>query len=511
MMEYQNGYPSGFTMWNPVSISSSNSIDEVQPFFDAASFAAFLGTTLVDLKTIASLGSSMQQYYKTFYINKDTGKVVPPSTSLRLREINAPREPLKSWQTRLAAFFAQFPKHPANFAFMDGKNIKQAAETTTEGGVMVHVDLKDFFESHTSLYVQRHFSRLFKERFNAELDDFTLRLLVQVATRNQVLPQGSPCSPILTIILNYDMDVRIQATADKYKLTYTRWADDMYFTGDISDDEVREFINDLVDAVHPFRINFKKLNVMRNKAYPLMTGLKVLHDQYALPSTQSAKIAAIAKEVLGVTDARIEVTKRSIKVTPNKDWVRPPKEDAVVIITNLENRLNQKYPNVKFRVKPSYFYIQSIKKCLGLHILPGEVKFPRKKYQELRVEAFLMGMQRAIMRVYKAHLPAGMASYASYSPHSLRACVAMFAGMNYRGNKPISRNLLARPYNRRIFNGRVAFLQSIDPIKAGKIREIEQRSFGRTLTKIMDHVNRVHPGLATLLVGIIGGEQDGSK
>lgn len=55
-------------------------------------------------------------------------------------------------------FFNQFPKYPCNYAFMQGKNIVDAAKTVANDGVLVHVDLKDFFPAHTSLYVQKGLS-----------------------------------------------------------------------------------------------------------------------------------------------------------------------------------------------------------------------------------------------------------------------------------------------------------------------------------------------------------------
>ena len=117
--------------------------------------------------------------------------------------------------------------------------------------MLIHVDLKDFFESHTSLFVKRRLAELFKERYGTELDQSALDTIVQICTRASVLPQGSACSPILTIILNYKLDEALTDLSAKYGLTYVRYADDMYFTGNIEDKNILPFIEALGDAVPP--------------------------------------------------------------------------------------------------------------------------------------------------------------------------------------------------------------------------------------------------------------------
>lgn len=464
-------------LWSKLRIAPSIELGLDQPFFDMTSLAAFLRTDIGVLHKYQNC-PSMAECYKTFYINKDTNKIVPWSASLRLREINAPTPQLKALQARLLELFNMFPKHECNFAFMEGKNIKLAADTTTEGDVMVHVDLKDFFESHTALYIKRKFKELFHARFGSNLDDATLNMVVTLCTRNQVLPQGSVCSPMLTIILNHELDTRLQQLSIKYGLTYTRYADDMYFTGNATDEQVSLFVSELSDAVHPFRINYKKLNIMRNRAYPLLRGIAVRHTKHILPSTQSAKIAMIMKGVLNAPGARTLVTKNEVTIiTPKASSIT--KDECSAIIEEIKETLARRYPDLEIKVKPKYFYIQSLKKCLGLHVLPGEVKFPRKKYNSLRLEAMLMGIQRALLKVFKDQ----SMEFAGMAASTRKTAALIFAGLSPNGIA-LSRNLLTHPHSRKVFNGNVAFLQSIDPIKADKIRAIEDKAYKKCIANM---------------------------
>jgi RNA-directed DNA polymerase len=54
--------------------------------------------------------------------------------------------------------------------------------------------------------------------------------VAQVACHNGVLPQGSPCSPIISDLLAHLLDVRLAQLAKRHKCTYSRYADDLTFS-----------------------------------------------------------------------------------------------------------------------------------------------------------------------------------------------------------------------------------------------------------------------------------------
>ena len=476
-------------MWTNITISDPIQLNKEQPFWDMDSLSAYFGCNQKELENMVSSTNGMRNHYKTFYIDKDSKKIVPWSTSLRLREINAPMATLKRFQNKLAGWFNTFPKHPANFAFMEGRNIRKAAEEVKDGGVLIHVDLKDFFESHTILYVKRKLAELFTTRYGTALDPKVLDAVVTLCSRCSVLPQGSACSPILTVILNYAMDETLTTLATKYNMNYVRYADDMYFTGDVADANILPFLEELGESVHPFRINWKKVNVMRERAYPILNGVTVIHNCKYMPSTQSAKIADIIKAECPSPSYKVLVENSISVLMPNLNEIS--REEVNNVIARIQDRINTKYPNINAKVKPRFFYIQSIKRCLGLNLVEGKVNYPRAKYNELRIEAMLMGMQRAMISLYKnpdrvrAVLP-------GWSGSELATFVLMYAGLT-PSNKPFRRNLVARPYNRKVFNGKVAFVESVSPEKGKALKDIEQKFYDNTIVKIINWIKRLEP------------------
>ena len=452
------------------------------PFFDRLTFATYLGTDTDTIYTMFVNG--VHNYYKHFYINKDTRRVVPFSYGLRLRRIDAPKSPLKDWQAKLADLFATFPAHPANKAFIAGSSILEAAKSAIPGDVLVHVDLKDFFPSHTALYVKRRLAELFFRHYNTALDGDILFQIAKVVTLNGVLPQGSPCSPILTVVLNYDLDVRVAACAEKYGLEYSRYADDLWFTGKQPDNVIQEFLYDLQDALHPFQMNYKKVNIMRNRAYPKFTGV-VLKSKNYMASTMSGKISKYITEQLKLKNSKTVVAGNSITIEGIFEE-EIPVDEITAKIQELSEFIARKYPKLVFTLRPRYFYIQTVKKCLGLTITDDKVAFPRKKYNDLRLQAMLMGRQRALFAIWyalKRSFPKNNQGEVIAQPMKMSAPY-VYASISKATNSktdPKFRNLLEHPFNRRVFLGHVAYLKSIDPEKGAKIIEIEHKAYNKCL------------------------------
>ena len=187
-------------MWTYTHVAKQVILNKEQPFWDMDSLGAFLNCSKEQLERLQKGSSSgMRMFYKTFYINKDTKKIVPWSTSLRLREINAPVSFLKGFQNRLAVWFSGFPKHPANFAFMEGRNILKAAEEVKDGGVLIHVDLKDFFESQWQVYKElgvrdsaEHYKQFFFKVRDGKLYEIQTMDELKDELKNNVIANGRP-------------------------------------------------------------------------------------------------------------------------------------------------------------------------------------------------------------------------------------------------------------------------------------------------------------------------------
>lgn len=155
--------------------------------------------------------------YTEFFVSKRSGGQ---------RRILAPTSSLKILQAKLNYVLQRIYKCPKSVhGFVLHKNVYSNAKVHAKKSYVLNVDLKDFFPT-------LHFGRvrgLFKSRpFNFYSREATV--LAQIACFNNHLPQGSPCSPILSNFICMGLDRDLTRLANKYGCTYTRYADDLTFS-----------------------------------------------------------------------------------------------------------------------------------------------------------------------------------------------------------------------------------------------------------------------------------------
>lgn len=100
------------------------------------------------------------------------------------------------------------------------------------------------------------------------------------------LPQGAPTSPMLANLVCSGLDLDLQKLADSESLVYTRYADDMTFSGIFTAGvQVSQFIRSVSAIVGKFgfSINQQKTNLSRTGGRKIVTGLSVEEDVLRLP------------------------------------------------------------------------------------------------------------------------------------------------------------------------------------------------------------------------------------
>jgi RNA-directed DNA polymerase len=100
------------------------------------------------------------------------------------------------------------------------------------------------------------------------------------------LPQGAPTSPMLANLVCVALDADLQKIASDEGLTYTRYADDMVFSGELVDRSAAIKISRDISAVigrYGFSINAQKTNIAKNGGRKIVTGLSVDGDVLRLP------------------------------------------------------------------------------------------------------------------------------------------------------------------------------------------------------------------------------------
>lgn len=184
-------------------------------------------TSKVDLACILEVPYNILMYYLyiippeknyfSFGILKRNGKI---------RQIDAPAEGLKRIQKKLAEIlYNLYPNKSCVHGYAKTKDIKTNATVHSKQRIIINLDLKDFFPSI-------HFGRVCG-MFKAHPFNFTDEIaitLAQLCCYKGTLPQGAPSSPIISNYICYKMDNQLSAFSTKYKVYYTRYADDMTFS-----------------------------------------------------------------------------------------------------------------------------------------------------------------------------------------------------------------------------------------------------------------------------------------
>jgi RNA-directed DNA polymerase len=164
--------------------------------------------------------------YRIFQIPKRNGGT---------RTITAPDRALKLLQRRLsdllqdcAAEINDTKKRKDKIAhgFKRARSIVSNARQHRNRRYVFNVDLEDFFPSINFGRVRGYFMR--DASFGLHRD--TATLIAQIACHQNALPQGSPCSPVISNLIAHVLDIHLVRLASKVGCTYSRYADDLTFS-----------------------------------------------------------------------------------------------------------------------------------------------------------------------------------------------------------------------------------------------------------------------------------------
>ena len=137
------------------------------------------------------------------------------------RTIEAPSDKLKSLQRRiLHRLLNPLPMHEAVTSFVRGRSIVDNARPHVGSGVVINLDLADFFPTITVERVAEMFRGLGWEAEAANL-------FARICTNEGHLPQGAPTSPAISNLVCRRLDERLSRLAEHYQGNYTRYADDI--------------------------------------------------------------------------------------------------------------------------------------------------------------------------------------------------------------------------------------------------------------------------------------------
>lgn len=268
--------------------------------------ASALGLPVPRLRWLAfHADASTSSHYVRFRIPKKSGGE---------REISAPMPVLAAAQRWiLANVLSKVPTTPQAHGFVPGKSTRTNALPHVKRAVVVNLDLKDFFPTIAFPRVKGIFRSLGYSPAVATV----LALLATEAPRREVeyggrrwhvalgpraLPQGACTSPALSNLAARGLDGRCAGLAAKLGWTYTRYADDLTFSGDVlipkGEKDARSVAWLLARTRHiaedeGFAVNEKKIRVQRRNTAQVVTGI-VVNEKPSTPRAQRRLLRATA-------------------------------------------------------------------------------------------------------------------------------------------------------------------------------------------------------------------------
>lgn len=255
-------------------------------------FAKFIGVKLQTLTYLLYI-KKIDNCYNTLEIPKKNGDT---------RTICVPNKNLKKVQkklyNKLSTYYDEI-KTQNNFTskishgFEKNRSIVTNAEVHKNKRYVVNLDLLDFFPSINFGRVRSYF---IKNNY-FEINDDIATILAQLTCYKGTLPQGAPTSPLIANMICNIMDIRILKIAKKYRLDYTRYADDLtfstnnkYFLNDYD-----KFLEDIKNIIHRsgFELNSKKTRLLFSNSRQEVTGL-VVNKKISVPKEYYKNTRAIA-------------------------------------------------------------------------------------------------------------------------------------------------------------------------------------------------------------------------
>jgi len=214
----------------------------------------------------------------------------------RFRLIESPKVLLKFAQRQvLRKILHAIPPHEAARGFRPGCSVRDFVEPHAKKAIVVRFDLEDFFPSITASRVMRIFLtagypecvaralvRLTTHATSPRvLDEKTLDWSERSRLATPHLPQGAPTSPALANLSAFRLDCRLTGLAQTAGAVYTRYADDLLFSG--GEDfarQARRFVVAVGAIVleEGFRPNHRKTRVLRQGQKQHAAGL-VLNEK----------------------------------------------------------------------------------------------------------------------------------------------------------------------------------------------------------------------------------------
>jgi RNA-directed DNA polymerase len=249
--------------------------------FSLKHFSILIGMELSDvIKIIANRNN----HYSYYLIKKKKGG---------FRRIVSPYKDLKFMQSWIKEnILDKVEASQQATGFIKGKSILNNAKSHENSSVILNLDLSNFFESITekrvfgifkSLGYSKNLAIEFAKICTAQMSEEKYDAIPQekqeyfqeiYQLKESVLVQGAPTSPALSNLVCRRLDLRLSKLSNKLGINYSRYADDITFSGNDNNlpslDIIKKIIND-----EDFQINWNKVGKYKKGQRQIVTGLLI--------------------------------------------------------------------------------------------------------------------------------------------------------------------------------------------------------------------------------------------
>jgi RNA-directed DNA polymerase len=198
-------------------------------------------------------------FYRDFKIIKKNGKN---------RQISEPLPSLKEIQIWiLKNILYKLPVSPFSKAYKPKVKLIENLKFHKKQPKVLTLDLENFFPSIKVKCIQDIF-------INLGYSKLISKLLSKLCTLEGTLPQGAPTSPCLSNLIFREADILIFDYCKPLKIRYTRYADDLSFSGDFDEKKLINRVTEIIKNLN-LRFNNSKTKLMTPNFRQTVTGIVV--------------------------------------------------------------------------------------------------------------------------------------------------------------------------------------------------------------------------------------------
>ena len=222
----------------------------------------------ISAKTLYAVSNNLSKHYRKAKLPKKNGG---------FRNLSVPDEVLKSIQKQITeVLLIHSPTSRYAKAYRFGSSTVRNAKHHVVKQVVLKLDILHFFDSIRYSTVK---DKVFPEEIYAE----PLRiLLTMLCYHKDALPQGAPSSPAITNIILYEFDEQIGRWCRERGIAYTRYCDDMTFSGAFDPAEVIRYVR-LELKKMGFLLNEQKTRIQHPGQQQTVTGI-VVNEKLSIPA-----------------------------------------------------------------------------------------------------------------------------------------------------------------------------------------------------------------------------------